>query len=118
MIKEKLNKLFHASDPLKYKEKKDIFFMYLLTIMDTPIVFATHIENSSIPIAKPIPISPMASAPPLETMYIPHPPNIPPPPKHMNRYNTVYVETNNRDDTCDNLCTILLCCCLIQNLTE
>jgi|OM-RGC.v1.031843289 hypothetical protein len=92
--------------------------------MDTPIVFATHVANSSVPIAKPIPISPVistpvastpvASAPPLETMYIPHTPV----PRQMNRHTTVYVETRDRTDGCDDLCSILLCCCLIQSLSD
>ncbi len=92
--------------------------------MHTPIVFATHVGDSSVPIAKPIPISPVistpvastpvASAPPLETMYIPQPPV----PRQMNRHTTVYVETRDRNDGCDDLCSILLCCCLIQSLSD
>ena len=83
--------------------------------MDKPIVFATEVPTSSIPIAKPVPIHPtLASAPPIHAVY----PSITPLPNHMNRHTTVYVETNDRDDTCDDLCSILFCCCLIQSFSD
>ena len=87
--------------------------------MDKPIVFATHVANGSIPIAKPIPIHPtesklpIPSAPPIHEVY-----PAAPLPSHMNRHTTVYVETRDRGDTCDDLCSILLCCCIIQSLSD
>ena len=82
--------------------------------MDKPIVFATEVPNSSIPIVKPIPIHPtLASAPPIHAVY----PSAPLP-SHMNRHTTVYVETRDSGDTCDDLCSVLFCCCLIQSLSD
>ena len=84
--------------------------------MDKPIVFATEVPNSSIPIAKPVPIhayTPVASAPPVHAVY----PSAPLP-SHMNRHTAVYVETRDSNDSCDDLCSVLLCCCLIQSLSD
>ena len=82
--------------------------------MDKPIVFATEGPNNSIPIAKPVPMHPtLASAPPIQAVY----PSAPLP-SHINRHTTVYVETRDRGDTCDDLCSILLCCCIIQSLSD
>jgi hypothetical protein len=64
--------------------------------MDKPIVFATEVPNNSIHAVYP-------SAPL---------------PSHMNRHTTVYVETRDSNDSCDDLCSILLCCCLIQSLSD
>tara|TARA_B100000131_G_scaffold297283_1_gene315886 strand:+ start:243 stop:497 length:255 start_codon:yes stop_codon:yes gene_type:complete len=82
--------------------------------MDKPIVFATEVPNNSIPIAKPVPIHPtLASAPPIHDVY-----PSPPLPSQMNRHTTVYVETRDRSESCDDLCSILLCCCIIQSLSD